>query len=174
MTGRRRHRSRGQRAPDAQPLDARRSRLAAADLLSRRPLTTADLRRRLVRRGAPEDVAQAVVADLAARGYVDDAAFARHWVETRSARGYGAGRLRAELRAHGVPAALIDGALASLTTDAALGRAREAARRRLPALARGRPDRLAARLHDHLARRGFPAPVIARVLREVAATGAPD
>ena len=44
-------------------------------------------------------VAAEVVADLVGRGYVDDAAFARHWVETRAARGYGAARLRAALLA---------------------------------------------------------------------------
>lgn len=116
----------------------------------------------------------AVVADLVARGYVDDGAFARHWVETRAARGYGAARLRAELRARGVASALIDGALAAVTPDAALVRAREAARRRLPALARGRPDRVAARLRDHLLRRGFPAGTVVRVLREALGVAAEE
>ena len=86
------------------PLDTRRARLVAADLLSRHAWTRAELTRRLRRRGAPPDVAADVVTDLAGRGHVDDAAFARHWVETRSARGYGAARLRAELRAWRRPA----------------------------------------------------------------------
>lgn len=121
--------------------------------------------RRLVRRGAPPPVASAVVADLLSRGDLDDAAFARHWAETRSARGYGAARLRAELRARGVAAALIDDALAAVRPEVALDRAREVARRRLPAL-RARPERAAARLGAHLLRRGFSATVVARVLRE--------
>src|SRR5262249_59760729 len=83
---------------------------AAADLLARRRWPRADLARRLIRRGAPREVADAVIADLMARGYLDDAAFARQWVESRSARGYGAARLRAELRARGVDAASIDAA----------------------------------------------------------------
>src|SRR5207249_3813114 len=57
-------------------LDARTARLAAADLLSRRAWTTRELTTRLRRRGAPPDVADAVVADLTARGYLDDEAFA--------------------------------------------------------------------------------------------------
>jgi regulatory protein len=97
---------------------------------------------------------------------VDDAAFARQWVETRAPRGYGATRLRVELRARGVAAALIERALAAVTPDAMLARARDTARRRLPALARGRPDRVAARLRDHLLRRGFPPGAVARVVRE--------
>jgi len=119
-----------------------------------------------VRRGAPTEVATDVVADLVARGYVDDEAFARHWVETRATRSYGSARLRAELRARGVAAPLIDEALAALEPETSLDRAREAARRRLPALKRGRPERLATRLRDYLLRRGYGASVVARVVRE--------
>ncbi|MGH7346422.1 MAG: recombination regulator RecX, partial [Candidatus Rokuibacteriota bacterium] len=69
----------GPRGP-RRALDARTARLAAADLLSRHAWTTRDLAARLRRRGAPAAVADDVVADLTARGYLDDAAFARHWV----------------------------------------------------------------------------------------------
>jgi regulatory protein len=101
-----------------------------------------------------------------ARGYVDDAAFARHWVTTRAARGYGASRLRAELRARGVASALIDAALGSLDRGGQLDEARRLAQRRLPALRRAAPDKAAARLRDHLLRRGFPGGVVAQVVRE--------
>jgi regulatory protein len=156
----------GARSPRSEPLDQRRARLAAGDLLSRRAWTCAELTRRLRRRGAPPDVAAAVVADLVTRGYLDDAAFARHWIATRAARGYGAARLRAELRARGVDGALIDAALGELDTGGALERARAIAARRLPALRRGDPLRAAGRLRDHLLRRGYPAGVVVRVVRE--------
>jgi regulatory protein len=108
-----------------------------------------------------------VVADLTARGYLDDEAFARHWVATRTARGYGPARLRAELRARGVAAALIEAALAGDRDDETeLERARAAARRRLPALQRGARARAAGRLRDYLLRRGFAASTAARVVRE--------
>ena len=122
---------------------------------------------RLRRRGAEPDVAAAVVADLAARGYVDDAAFARHWVATRAPRGYGAARLRAELRARGVASPLIETALAPLGRGDQLEEARRLARRRLAALTRVAPDKAAARLRDHLLRRGFPGGVVAQIVREV-------
>lgn len=108
-----------------------------------------------------------MVADLVGRGYVDDAAFARHWVQTRAARGYGGARLRAELRARGVPTPLIDAALATLEDEDQLARARAVARRRLPALRRGKPERVAARLLDYLLRRGYAASVVRRVVREL-------
>ena len=121
---------------------------------------------RLRRRGAPADVADDVVADLTARGYLDDAAFARHWVAARAPRGYGPARLRAELRARGVDTALIEAALAGVSDDGELERARAVANRRLPALQRGDRERAAARLRDHLLRRGYPASVVTRVVRE--------
>jgi regulatory protein len=99
---------------------------------------------------------------------VDDAAFAAHWVTTRAARGYGAARLRAELRARGVATALIDGALAALEGDAPLERARALARRRWPALRRAAPEKAEARLRDQLLRRGYAAGVVSRVVRELA------
>jgi regulatory protein len=173
-------RSRGQDSRDARPedaraaqivaprklLDAKAARLAAGDLLSRRAWTRADLAARLRRRGAPTEVAAEVVSDLVTRGYVDDAAFARQWVATRAARGYGAARLRAELRARGIAPPLISAALSALGSDDALARARETARRRLPALRRGRADRVAPRLRDYLLRRGFSTSIVVRVVRE--------
>ncbi|TMQ26244.1 MAG: regulatory protein RecX [Candidatus Rokuibacteriota bacterium] len=147
-------------------LDAKAARLAAGDLLARHAWTRADLTVRLRRRGALPDVAAEVVADLVTRGYVDDAAFARQWVLSRAARGYGAARLRAELRARGVAGPLIDAALSAIDRGGQLDEARRLARRRLPALTRAAPAKAAVRLRDYLLRRGFPGGVVAQVLRE--------
>jgi regulatory protein len=162
---------RERRVRERRALDAKAARLAAGDLLSRRAWTMAELTRRLVRRGAPHDVAAAVVEEMAGRGYVDDAAFARHFVETRAARGYGAARLAADLRARGVAPALISAALADVDRDAQIERARALARRRLATLTaaprRRDADRTAARLRDYLLRRGFATAVVVRVVREL-------
>jgi len=146
----------------------------AGDLLSRHAWTRADLAARLRRRGAPGEIAAEVVADLVSRGYVDDAAFARQWVAARAARGYGAARLRMELRARGVASPVIGAALSTLGGEDVLGRARETARRQLPALRRGRPDRVAPRLRDYLLRRGFSTSVVVRVVRETAGVPTDD
>ena len=91
--------------PRPQPtLDEKAARLAAFDLLARKSWSGRELTRRLRRRGAPTDVAQAVVADLTTRGYVDDQAFARWWAEARArGRRVGSRRLRQELLAKGIP-----------------------------------------------------------------------
>lgn len=85
---------------------------------------------------------------------------------TRSARGYGAARLSAELRARGVDGAIVDRVLGELDAADALERARAVAARRLPALRGADPLRAAGRLRDHLLRRGYSAGVVARVVRE--------
>ncbi|MBM4442186.1 MAG: regulatory protein RecX [Candidatus Rokubacteria bacterium] len=137
------------------------------DLLSRRAWTRSELTRRLMRRGAPAEVAEVVVADMVGRGYVDDAAFARHFVETRAGRGYGAARLAADLRSRGVEAALVTAALGELDRDAQLDQARALARSRLPALRRASPQRAAGRLRDYLLRRGFQARIVMKIAREM-------
>jgi regulatory protein len=140
----------------------------AFDLLSRKAWTRRELTARLRRRGAPADVARAVVADLEVRGYVDDRAFAARWVESRAAgRGLGRRRLRQELVARGVARPLVEAALETAgNREDELGRARALAERRVAALRRLEPERAARRLHDYLLRRGFPSGVVRRVVRE--------
>jgi regulatory protein len=164
MAGRRRLPPDGARSRPV--LDIAAGRLVAADLLSRRAWTQAELVRRLIRRGAPPDVAATVVTDLVRRGHVDDAALAQHFAQTRAARGYGVARIAADLRARGVAADLVTAAVTDLDPALHLDRARAIARRRLPALARLAPERAAVRLRDHLLRRGFSASVVIRVVRE--------
>jgi regulatory protein len=144
----------------------------AAELLAGRAWTAAQLVTRLRRRGAPPDVAAQVVEQLTARGYVDDAEFARRWVESRAARGYGVARLANELRARGVAPALIEAALGGVAADP-VASARAVAARRLAALRRAAPDRVALRLRDYLLRRGYDPRVAVHVARDLAGGDAP-
>ena len=161
MSGRRTRRS---GAPRPKPtLDEKAARLAAFDLLARKSWSGRDLTRRLRRRGAPAEIAQAVVADLTRRGYVDDQAFARWWAEARArGRRLGSRRLRQELATKGIPREMIEAAIAAAFEEIGESeRALEAARRRLPALLRGRQaGRASTRLADYLLRRGYPASAV--------------
>jgi regulatory protein len=151
------------------------ARARAFDLLARRAWTEHELSARLRRHGASEALARAVVADLVARGYVDDAEFARAWAQARArGRKIGRVRLQRELAAKGVaPALIAEGVEAAFAEVGEGERAREAGRRRLATLVTtGDAARAPARLRDFLLRRGYPAAVVRDIVREL--TGAPD
>jgi len=159
-----------------------KAREAALNLLSYRARSEAELRRRLRRKEFPDDVVEACVADLAAKGFVDDAAFAASFVRDRvRGRPRGSRRLVQELRAKGVSAATADRAVQETLADedvTELELARDAAeawaRRAFGdgGVARAPKDpeeRLAAkrRLYGYLARRGFAGEAIRTVMDEV-------
>jgi regulatory protein len=169
---------RPRRGPTAGPptLDAARARAVAFDLLSRKAWTRRDLYRRLRRRGASAEIAAALVQDLEQRGHLDDRAFAASWTEARvRSRALGPRRLSAELVTRGVARPLVEAALRRTFADTDVaGLARVAAGRRWPALSRLAPATAARRLHDFLIRRGFPADVARRLVRQTAGVSPDD
>jgi regulatory protein len=72
-----------------------------------------DLGRRLVRKGHPRPAVEAALERAAGLGLLDDASYARNYVQTRAARGRGPLRLTRDLLAMGIQRSLIDGALAA-------------------------------------------------------------
>jgi regulatory protein len=164
------------RPTGAPPLDAGRARAVALDLLARKAWTRRDLTGRLRRRGAPPAIADLVVTELEARGYVNDRAFAVAWAESRARdRSLGRRRLRQALQARGIARPLVEAALERAFADTdELTRARVAAERRLTSLRRRAPDQAARRLHDYLRRRGYPGDVVRRVLRELCGDAVPE
>jgi regulatory protein len=85
---------------------------AAAKFLAVRPRSVAETRRRLRHLGYRHDLVDRAVHQLADLGYLDDAAFARAWIESRDrARPRGALALRRELALKGVDRSVIDEAL---------------------------------------------------------------
>jgi regulatory protein len=161
----------GRGAGERPTLDAKAARRAAIDLLARKAWSRRELTRRLERRGAPAEVAADVVAELAARGYLDDEGFARWWAQVRGqGRRVGSVRLRRELLAKGISRELAAAAVAAAFAETSeLERALDAGQRRLAALSRGSQERVPARLADHLLRRGYPPSVAARVVRALLA-----
>jgi regulatory protein len=81
--------------------------------LELRSYARADLGRRLVRKGHQRGAVEAALERVVGLGLLDDAAFARNFVQSRSARGRGPSRLTRDLLAMGVDRSLIDRALAA-------------------------------------------------------------
>jgi regulatory protein len=139
--------------------------------LERRSHATADLRRRLLQKGHPPEAADHAIARALQVGLLDDAAFARRFVESRAARGRGPARLRRDLAALGVARASIEAALQNqwAEPDDALLLALELARKRAKQLAGLPREARRRRLLAYLGRRGFSgmrvADLVTRILR---------
>jgi regulatory protein len=147
--------------------DARRQALdVALRLLGYRPRAEQELRERLTRRGFPAEAIEATLARLRDYGYVDDAAFARAWVERRTgAAARGRRLLLYELRGKGVDPEVAARSLQKAPDD--LETARGLAERKVRSL-RGLDARtFRQRLGAYLQRRGFAGEVIASVVREL-------
>jgi regulatory protein len=82
---------------------------AAARFLEARHRSVDEVRRRLLGAGYRSSLVDAAIVRLSQLGYLDDAAFARGWVESRDrARPSGGRALRVELRRKGVAPDVID------------------------------------------------------------------
>jgi regulatory protein len=116
------HRSAGSKRPERAILGPSAARAAAIALLARRDYARAELAARLLARGFAASEVTAAIEELAAAGSIDDARYALHYVTYHSGRGQGPIRIGAELRRHGLPAALIEAALAGGPDWCALAR----------------------------------------------------
>ena len=141
------------------------SRTDALRLLGRRDFTTAELEKRLLAHGFPPDEVQETVSALITEGVLNDRRVAAAHIRTSSRiKRRGRQRIRLELEARGVDAAVIRELLAELPAEEERGAIDEFLRRRRV------PPRLAAderrRVFQQLLRRGFAAEAIARALKD--------
>jgi len=77
---------------------------AALRYLSHREYSSFELRQKLCRKGYSEAMVEQVVADLVSQGFQSDGRFAEVFARSRAEKGYGAYRIRQELRQRGIDA----------------------------------------------------------------------
>lgn len=87
------------------------AREKALEYLSRRQMSCAELKKKLIDKGEDEDVADYCVQWLEEHSLIDDESYAAAVARHYSAKGYGAGRVRAELSRRGISRELWDSAL---------------------------------------------------------------
>jgi regulatory protein len=137
-------------------------------LLTLAPRTRAQLAAALRKRGIPGETADEVLGRFEDVGLIDDAAFARAWVESRHySRGLAGRALSAELKQRGVAAEEIRAAIEDrLGPDAEAAAARQLIDRKLTSTRGLPPEQRTRRLAGLLARKGYPAGLAFRVIRE--------
>jgi regulatory protein len=151
----------------ADPGSEEAARAICLRLLTSGPRTRAQLATALRKRKIPDRVAESVLSRFTEVGLIDDAAFARAWVESRHhSRGLARRALTAELRQRGIPDGEVRSAVGLLGPQDELATARRLVAKRVAAT-RGKPMPARARqLIGMLARKGYPAGLAAQVVRE--------
>jgi regulatory protein len=150
---------------DADPENV--ARAIALRKLAAAPQTRAQLNDAMARRGVPAEVRDRVLDRFDDVGLIDDAMFARMWVESRHAgRGLAKKALAHELRRRGVDSALVEEAVAELAPEQEETAARALVARRLPSTRGLDAATRTRRLAGMLARKGYPAGLSFRVVRE--------
>ncbi len=151
--------------PEADPEAVGRKILL--DQLTGQARSRAELATKLARKQVPHEVAERLLDRFEEVGLVDDAAFARDWVQSRqTGRGLARRALAVELQRKGVEKEVIADAVATIDPGDEVESARDLVRRKLRSFERfDRPTQV-RRLTGMLARKGYPSSVVFSVVRE--------
>jgi regulatory protein len=143
------------------------ARTILLDQLTGRARTRKELADKLRSKNVPDEIATRLLDRFTEVGLIDDAAFARQWVESRqSGKGLARRALADELRRKGVDPELTREALDEIEPGAEESAARALVRRKLPSMRRLDHATATRRLAGMLARKGYPAGLAFAVVRE--------
>jgi len=152
---------------------------AALRFLEVRQRSVAEIRRRLAQAGYRSSLIEGALGRLLELGMLDDASFAKAWVESRDrARPRGERALRRELQIKGIDRTIVDGSMAARrpepggADDPDLAAAEVLMRRHMSALVRiADPRKRRQRAYALLARNGFDPEIASTLAAKVAMTG---
>jgi regulatory protein len=137
------------------------------DQLTGQARSRSELAGKLAKKQVPAEVATRLLDRFEEVGLIDDAAFARDWVESRQpGKGLARRALAAELRRKGVGQEVIAEAVESVEPDDELAAARVLVQRKLPSLQRFDEVTKIRRLTGMLARKGYSSGIAFQVVRE--------
>ena len=144
----------------------------AVAFLAGRARSRREMEERLLRSGYRPCTVEMVLYKLEKEGLLDDADFARQWVDARSARRMGRGRIAQELRRKGVSAREAEEALEGLSDEEQLEGAIVLVEKAMTRTPSGEdPRKTAARITAMLARRGYDydtaREAISRVMEDI-------
>ena len=127
-----------------------------------------ELECKLLRAGYRPCTVEMVLYKLETEGFLDDADFARQWVEARTARRLGSRRIAQELRHKGIDAQQAEAALAEVDEDKQLAAAVALVEKAAARIRPGEdPRKAAARISGMLARRGYGWDIARQAIEQV-------
>ena len=137
------------------------------DQLTGRARTRSELATKLTQRGVPEEIGARLLDRFEEVGLVDDAAFAREWVEQRqTGRGLARRALGQELRRKGIDEEIVRETLDEVDPDDEVEAARMLVRAKLRTVRGLDHDKAVRRLVGMLARKGHSSSVCFQVVKE--------
>jgi regulatory protein len=150
-------------------------RSAALHLLSAKAYTTAELRRKLIRKGFEASEIEATLSDFREKGYLNDLEYAARFTETRRKHAYFSKRMIAEqLKSKGVKPGIVSDVLDKNHSEQdEYCLAAEVAKRKIMQWSAGNrkeTDQIRKRLYGFLHRRGFTSQIIFKVMRDFIST----
>lgn len=152
--------------PDADPESV--ARAVALQKLAVAPQTRAQLDQAMGKKGVPVEVREQVLDRFSEVKLIDDAAFAAAWVESRhTGRGLARRALGHELRQRGVDAEVAEHAVSALDAEREEITARQLVAKKLASSRHLDPAARSRRLIGMLARKGYPAGLSFRIVREM-------
>jgi len=147
----------------------KKAKVYAFLLLRYRPRTVAEFKEKLNKRGFSEEVISELTADFKKRGLLDDAKFAKMWLQSRmSLKPVGKARLKQELKAKGISEFDIEDALSNSSIEFnECDAAKALAQKRLEQLSGLDKITIKRRLSAFLQRRGFSYEAVSKVIKEI-------
>ena len=138
-------------------------------LLRQRPRSEFEIRERLKLKGYGVDIVDAVVEGLRRAGEIDDARFAKLWIDSlMQANPAGDVVLRHELKSKGVTEAVIEDAITKKSEEYdEYAIALEMARERFGRLKKIEPRKALKRIYDFMLRRGFKYETVRKVVENI-------
>ncbi|HEV2636935.1 MAG TPA: regulatory protein RecX [Actinocrinis sp.] len=155
-----------ERAPESLEEQVSRARRLVVDALSRTERTRGQLAQMLVRKGIEAEAAEEILDRFTELGLIDDAQYARAFVESRHInRGLGSQALAFQLRQRGVDGELVSAALEQLDDEQQFETACRLVESRLSRMSRLDEQAQQRRLAGFLARKGYSGDVALRAVR---------
>lgn len=142
-----------------------RARQIVLKFLGYRPRTTQEVRKHLMEKEFADELIQSVIAEMIQCGYLNDQQYAHAWIKERQVtKGFGAQRLRQELKQKGIADHWIDEAISYIEQEEERQLAMDLAERRYLRIYQDAWPKVERRLGQYLLRKGFSSDIVYPIL----------